>query len=180
MRPIQALPETGVRLAYGDRGLFVAVRVKDEYVINHHRGKDIWNGDSFELFLETTLEPGRNDRAYDSDTYHFLFAPTSADNRPAAALVDHPAFAGNDIPKDILWEAGIDENGWRLEILFPPESLFGWRPTAGEIIGFSFMLGDSDGGDRENLYPWQNSVNMNWHRLQFGRARFVVGETRRQ
>lgn len=170
---IAPLPDTGVRFAYSDEGLYVGLRVADEHVVNNHRGARLWNGDSFELFLETTLEPGRSDRAFDSDTFHLVFAPTSADGKPAQALMGHPTLPAGEPLDGVVWEVGRDDAGWTLEILLPPAALFGYAPKAGDVLGFSYVLGASSGGDRDRQYPWQKSVGMSEDRLAFGRARLL-------
>lgn len=170
VQEIDPLPNTGVRFGHNDQGLYVAVRVGDEHVFNNHHGATLWNGDAFELFVETHLETEHTDRAYDSDCFHLVFAPTSADKTPAQVLLGHPAKRSGMPLESVEWMVKRDAVGWTLEALLPPAALNGYTPRPGDVIGWSYALSDSDGGDRERLYPWRNEVGMSEDRLQFGRA----------
>jgi len=149
------------------------VQVRDEAIVNVHRGKKLWNGDAVELFLEIDREPDAIERIYDDDCYKFILAPTSADGSPAVAVVGNPKLPVDYVPAGVRLAVRRTADGYVLEAALPASELRDWAPAPGKVIGFNLFLGDSDGGDRQNCYLWRGTMRCNDNRFEFARAKFL-------
>jgi len=167
------LPGTGFRLGWDEQHLYLAVQVRDEAIVNVHRGKKLWNGDAVELFLEIDREPDAIERIYDDDCYKFILAPTSADGSPAVAVVGNPKLPVDYVPAGVRLAVRRTADGYVLEAALPASELRDWAPAPGKVIGFNLFLGDSDGGDRQNCYLWRGTMRCNDNRFEFARAKFL-------
>ncbi len=171
IEPVE-LPGTGFRLGWDADHLYLAVHVRDEAVVNVHRGKGLWNGDAVELFLEIDKEPNAIERIYDDDCYRFILAPTSADEKPAVAVLGNPKLPADYNPAGVQLAVQRSEDGYTLEAALPAEELRDWDPGPGKVIGFNLFLGDSDGGNRQHHYLWRGTSRCNDNRFEFARAQF--------
>jgi len=156
-------------LGWDEDNIYVAARVKDATLANNYRGKQIWNGDAIEVFIDTTPDKDPTMTAYTADAWQFVLSPTNADGKPDAAVSGNPTLMPGYEPKGNRVAAGKTEDGWAIECAVNRAEMGGWRPTAGARIGFTVGLDDSDGGDRVRQFLWRGRPDTWNNRTRFGR-----------
>jgi len=164
-------------LGWDEENLYIAAHIKDEAIVNNYTGREIWNGDAIEVFIETHIEPDKLWRpGYDDDTYHFLFAPTNAFGKPDMASVGNPKLPRDYQVKYNAVAAEKTSDGYNIECAINYREMGDWHPVSGAEIGFTVALDDSDSGDRTAQYLWSSKRGAFWDRRVFARAVLIGGK----
>jgi len=164
----------GARFAAGwsDAGLYVAADVSDADIINMYDGGAIWNGDGFELFIETDVTDDRTTNVYDIDTFQYLFSPTNRFGESDVAVGGNPRLPWGYSPEAIEFAVAVTDGGWVIEAFIPSSEMGGWVPAEGAEIGFDIQLDISHSRERSQYHTWRGD-GLSRQRLAFGRAELV-------
>ena len=127
-----------------DDALFIAGQITDDVpLVNPQRGKDLWLGDSIELFLGLK---GPSDKKYYQDL-DFQIGLSPGDNGA------HPEIWNWTTPKQVDKGEIVSlktAQGYNIEAKIPLSELGLWKPKRQNMIRFDIALNDRDGNDREN------------------------------
>ncbi|MGD9498519.1 MAG: sugar-binding protein [Armatimonadota bacterium] len=136
-------------LAWNERGLYLAVDVpKHERVVTNRHNPA--SGDALELFIDT--RGGRTSHRATQFCYHLIVLPTAPGRgahgptiwqRPLRRALQRSPAADLDA---IRLAANLREDGYAIELAFPPESLHGYEPAAGVRIGMAAVIHDIQRG----------------------------------
>jgi len=72
----QAQPAGTFRLAYDDKHLYIACRVRDAVMVQTHTDGQIWRQDSIQIAINTARDPVARPGTYGRDVYEYGFART--------------------------------------------------------------------------------------------------------
>ena len=148
--PVELKDKMGKKVAIGytlwdEENLYFAVEVYDERFCQPYSGRNIWKGDSVQVSLDLGNEKTLGN--YDDNDYEFGFAliPESGE----VAYCWHAGEGGQtgerrDIKVSIRRLNGITV----YEAAFPWRNFSSFIPTAGNKIGFNFLVNDNDGEGR--------------------------------
>lgn len=152
--------------------MYVAGEVKDPTVVNNYSLNKLWNGDAVEVFIDLKPDENPGSPAYTDNCFQFIFAPTSADDRPAMTVIS-PALAPDTTPKNSKWAVTKDDKVWRFEAAVSRLDLRGEPFKPGSPIGFNVQLDQSDEGDRVSEKLLHGKPDSFSNRLRFGRLGFA-------
>ncbi len=152
-----------VYLAWNEGGLYVAVDVpRDEPVVTNRQNPRA--GDALELLIDT--RGGRTSHRATQFCYHLFVLPArpgrsrgdpmiwQARMRRALQRSPEPDFGA------IRLAAGLRDDGYAVELAFPPESLHGYEPAEGLRIGMAVVVHDI----RRGTQYWGTSRDFPWDR----------------
>jgi hypothetical protein len=156
--------EARMRLGWDDRGLLVAVTVRDDVPLEEIDDTKLWGGDSLELFMAKGLGS--------KDFYQTVIAPGEDEWFPElrTRVYDHRRTRSG---KRLAVEAAKQkiDGGYQVEVLLPWANLR-IRPAMGQEIAFQIYVNDTDLPDRRKKAVWhpatdshQNSTSMQRIRL---------------
>ncbi len=136
-------------MAWNDRGLHLAVDVpKHERVVvnRQHPGA----GDSLELFIDT--RGARTSHRATQFCYHLIILPTRPGAGRGEPMIWHSRMrrALQRAPEPdfeaIRVASALRDDGYAIELAFPPESLHGYEPASGLRIGMAVIVNDIQRG----------------------------------
>lgn len=161
-----------VYVGYDKDYLYVAGEIKDPTVVNNYSLNKLWNGDAVEVFIDLRPDENPGSPVYTDNCFQFIFAPTSADGRPAMTVIS-PGLAPDTTSKSSKWAVTKDGAGWKFEAAVSRLDLKGqpFQPT--NPIGFNVQLDQSDKGDRTTDRILHGNPDMFSNRLRFGRLGFA-------
>ncbi|NUN51495.1 MAG: hypothetical protein HUU06_01740, partial [Planctomycetaceae bacterium] len=144
-----------LHLCWDDERLYVGGRVTDDQLLLQPR--DLWMGDSVEVFLRLGGGGGRQD-------YQFVLAPLAQDLRWTVALargkrgLSDGGFAGVEVAgKEVRDDQGA-YRGYTFEAALPLANFPGFDPAGGSAA-INLVLVDADGEPGQKSYLlWSGSV----------------------
>ena len=135
---------------WSDDGLYVAAKVTDDQVVQSQTGINIWQGDYFEIQLDTDLEGDYDDTKMSDDDFQLGFSPGDFGKTPPVTFV----WAGS-IPdariKDILQAQVKTDDGYIVEAFIPKDLLPKLIFKEGSVFGMNINPSESDGPPQEMM-----------------------------
>ncbi len=165
-------PFAELKVAYGDTGLYLALRVPKDVPIAVNRQRP-HNGDGLQVWVDTRGVSGGH-RATRFCT-HFVLLPAGGGvnrneptgfQRPIRRALDQPPMCD---PDDISIAVSVAAEAYFMEALLPANILVGFEPEPGNVIGFHYLVTDLFHGRQtyaigdEFPYAWDPST---WGRLR--------------
>jgi len=126
-------------VAWDERYLYFAARVRDKIHFAPNDGPGYWNGDSIQLAIDPLNDAGPAG-GYDKDDVEFglVIGPNGA-----KAVQTLPVSRALDVP--VSGRAGGTEATYYAAF---PWELLGVRPAPGKVFGFNFIINQSNGNGR--------------------------------
>ncbi len=146
-------------LMWDEDNLYFAAVVTDNVFYQPHSGWDTWKADNIQLGVFYG-EEGYTISGQRSTTFHELsmahtpqgdevYRTLSQDNYYSPAKFDNADICIVRSGDKTIYEAKIPWNGFLLP---------GQRPNEGEKLGFSYMINESDGGDRNGWIEYASGI----------------------
>jgi len=110
-------------LEWEPRALLMAVEATDDQVVQEARGKDMWEGDHLEVWVDADLAGDYSEAVNSADDFQFGFSPGNFGTVPAEAFAWVPTVPAEMISK-IQIASRKTETGYTMEIRIPTEILF--------------------------------------------------------
>lgn len=137
-----------VYCAWSERGLCLAAVVADDDVRNDRQGKDYWEQDCVEFFVDGRAGDKLMTEPYSKGAYQILVRP------PLGRQPPHAVLNPRDGRIEGLEVAGKrTQCGYTLELLVPWSAFPGFLPKTGGAMGQSFALNDYDKRDGKLIQP---------------------------
>ena len=153
-----------------DLGMFyVAAVVRDDQLVGDHDGKDIWQDDALELWLDCRHDAVSHTLVQD-DEYQLGFAP-AAQGRPHAAAWAWRNPDTEPVIKAMQVASTLTNDGYILEGAVPWQVLHGCSPKLGGMIGFNISMVDKDEDQVWTHVTWAGEVHSD--PSQFGHLFFL-------
>ncbi len=166
---------TQVHLGWNRKGLLVRVETKDSIIQEHKDTKQMFRGDSVELFVA--------ERRSNWNMYQIIVS-TGADKKhpkPRFYIYDHRRRKRRTSPKTLTATFGHSKikGGYIVEGLLPWKNL-GITPRVKSEIGFQIYVNDVDGKGKHFICKWypRNGTHMNPGLMQRLRLTDPRGRTR--
>ena len=156
-------------LRWDSDALYLAFVVFDDRVVQAKTGKDLWEGDHVELWLDMDLQGDYNEAVNSDDDFQFGFSPGNLDSlKPEVFLWTPPLDAASF--KDVTVGAKKIEGGYTLEARIPAALLFstagkGTRQAPfvkGDRFGISADVSDTDDARAPQKCLLSTSTNRVW------------------
>ena len=141
-----------LKFVWQDEGLYMMADIKDDKVYNKASGSSLWMGDSVHLCIETKYDSNNKRKEVGQYHYQFEFSPTNESGIPEAFVLNMKR-AGAPA---VHFVSKIREDGYQMEIFFPKEAFFFWKPKVGDKMLFDIYVIDNDGKGIESTYVWSN------------------------
>jgi hypothetical protein len=148
------LPEAEVRLAWGTKGLYVAVDVKGSK-LQAGDPRSFWTGDCLEIFVDTADD--KRHRFFEPGDHQFWFVPQVREKRVYAGQWKRK----NEIPatqydlKGVKGTSVKTAEGYRMEFLLPAACMQKFKPRTGSRIGLNLNLTvQGTRFNRQVYWPW--------------------------
>ena len=157
-RPHHGTADLAARIALGwnDEGLQLSLEVRDDvYVRGTQNDGDLWQGDSFQLYVDPADAAREGRIGFTTSDACWLFGEALAGGT-AVQLTHNPgnrylgaanAEQGADPDVRAIWTRTHD--GWMLSAHFPAKTLPGLALKAGSRFGLSALINDNDGQGRK-------------------------------
>jgi hypothetical protein len=159
-----------IRLGWNDKGLYFAIDVVDNEVIQNlpdASAETIWSQDAIQWAIDIS---GTGTTGYDGDDYEYGFGKTSGGpcvyryHVSSAALVPGKT---EQVPLAVK----KTNTGVAYEAFVPWEQLIPLRGQSGQKIGFTILIQDADGSGKKTL-EWTPGINAGKAPGQFGHLKF--------
>lgn len=146
---------------WDSNGLYFAFEVTDDFHQNDHTVDLIWASDSVQLGFDVGLNGGLG--YDDTDDHEINFALVLGD-RIATYRFHGPSGATDD------FDAMVVRDGTQTlyEIYIAPSALPGINLSAGQRLGFSFLVNEDDGGGRIGWIEWTPGIGSKKAPAYFG------------
>ncbi len=163
---------------YDDDNLYIAVRVRDNKVMNLARNEPIYiyEGDCIELFLDGRGPADQGSPTYTEGVYHIKFAPSMDPALPPFHHVSKPK-RGMDIP-GMAYASKLLPDGYTYIVKIPRAAFPEFEFKPGAVMGFAMHLGDQDekGGmdsfKAKTVMLWGGEKGVSGDPSKFGRIIF--------
>lgn len=134
--------------AWSDAGLCLAAVVADDDVINDRPGKDYWQRDCIEFYLDGRAPDKLMTQPYTKGAYQVLVRPPIGKQPPAIFVNERDGrISGVKL-------AGVrTATGYTIEMLIPWSAFPGFEPKSGSAFGLSFGMDDYDERDKDLDQP---------------------------
>lgn len=134
--------------AWNDRGLCLAAVVADDDVRNNRPGKDYWQQDCVEFFLDGRVGEKFMQPPYSRGAYQILIRPPTGKQPPNAVLNPRDGMING------LRVAGKrTSTGYTIELFVPWSAFPEFLPKVGSHFAFSFAIDDYDKRDGSLVQP---------------------------
>lgn len=160
-------------IAVSPTSLYLAFDVTDDKQEQRDAGLNMWRFDSIQFALDplTQKTPGRY------GDYDHEIGLCFRDNEPLVYRWQKPAgMKGEEVPGAVMG-VKFREGGVVYEAKIPLSELWPLRPEVGSC-GFSWLVNDSDGGDRESFAAWSSGIGSGKDASQFGEMHFPADLTK--
>ncbi|NOY80289.1 MAG: hypothetical protein GXP31_04705, partial [Kiritimatiellaeota bacterium] len=154
------------RLAYDRRALYLYATVRDDV---RHVSSPYWTGDSLQFALDTQWR--RREKGYGPGDYAFGIVLGTGD-APARAVVDRYPKGARLRPGDVAVRSRLQPGGYTVEVALPWAALGCAVPPHGTVMGFTFLVNDSDGGGRK-WAEWTPGIALGKSPAQYGTLVFL-------
>lgn len=154
-------------ICYGwdDENVYVAFTVKDDFIVQHFIGGNLWKGDHVELWFDTQMQLDFDSTEAGDDDYQLGISPGNFADVPP----DFVIFTPSSDPawyKSMVEYAIIQTNtGYAAELKIPKQVLRGLRLAEGHAIGVTFEPSDTDkpgGSEQELMLSSAPQSSSNW------------------
>ena len=135
-------------LGWAEEGLYLAVNVTDDQVVQSQTGITIWQGDYIELQLDTQLDADFNDNKMSADDFQLGFAPGDFGKTPPTTFVWAGAIPDASV-KEIKQAQTKTATGYTIEVFIPKALLPDLVLQEGATLGANINPSDSDGSTQE-------------------------------
>ena len=136
-----------IRLAWDQEYLYLAADVCDDKLVQANDDKEIYQGDSLELFFNISPYQYRVD-----GFWQIAIAPQLKEGEPLRVVGAQKPFEG------VEGQTKLYPGGYTLECRIPWKNLTGFAPVAGQCLGFQMMLDDRDDKGRKSQQIWYPSA----------------------
>ena len=156
-------------LRWNAEALTLGIVVFDDHAVQAKTGKDLWEGDHIELWLDMDLQGDYQEAVNSDDDFQFGFSPGNFDSlKPESFLWTPPLPAASF--KGVAVAAKKIEGGYTLEARIPAELLFstakkGARQVPfvkGDRFGISVDVSDTDDARAPQKCLLSTSTNRIW------------------
>ncbi|MFZ4661551.1 MAG: sugar-binding protein [Caldilineaceae bacterium] len=129
--------------AWSPQGLYLAIKVSDDYYRSGPNGTDMWQGDSLEIHLDRILADDYNTAIADGDDY-MLGISFGSNVSEIRAYLWLPLEREGTL--NILGTVAASDQGYGIELLVPWEifSVDGKSLGTGQVYGFNISISDND------------------------------------
>lgn len=165
-------PNTKVYLGWSERGLHIALDVKDSKGVAKNP-KFFWEGEVLEVFLDAQNKKEKPDRKFESGDHHFWLAPQFDNNRVFLGQWKH----SDEIAETLYDIPGMEssvvkqKDGYILEAVIPASVIQKFTPKPGTRVGLNLNLRvQGTGDDREVYWTFSKLEDMGIHPEQWGSA----------
>lgn len=128
-------------VAWDERFLYLAIKARDNQILNTRPIPKVYQQDSLEIFLGSEVRD--QDAGYGPTDRQFWMAPTTVDGVPLFARVAERSSGGLASIPGVAFAAVIAKPGWSAEAAIPWEAL-GIVPEVGRRIALDLRLNDAD------------------------------------
>lgn len=123
--------------------LYVTVDVRDAHpAFNPYKPFSAFDGDSFEVFFCSDIKYQVPEFVHTHDA-QMLFAPTSAEGKPVAGLVNKKEKKLDPIP-GLKMATATSKDGWTMELAIPASAFKDFLPAPGQVCAFEVRVNDAD------------------------------------
>ncbi|MBR2625323.1 MAG: hypothetical protein IKD23_02875, partial [Lentisphaeria bacterium] len=146
-----------IKSAWRDYGLFLMIKVTDNFHNQQFNGKNIWRGDHAELYLDLIPAVKTPENKLSNGQFHLMLSPGNFANIKPEIAVFHPAaltLTGTKI------EAAKTADGYIIEAEIPWEN-FKFTGSMNKIIGLDIWVSDTDEFDHQQTFGVQKSILTN-------------------
>ena len=150
---------------WNDDTLYLAVEVIDPLHTNDQAGSEIWRGDSIQMGFDSGSNGGET---YDSDDVELGWARTSAGDRSYQWVGPAPGGFGGT-----AFVSARQDHATRYELRLEAATLRRQRLLAGDSLGFSIVVHDSNGGPWRGALEWTPGMLFGKHPASFGIMRLL-------
>ena len=120
--------------------LYALLYIKDDKPFKNDKKKaGMWNGDAVEIAISTDPDAGPNRLAYEDQDFQLVLSPGNKNLKPSiwifktSTLLDPSYIAAESV-----------KGGYVIEAKIPWKELGNYTPKAGDELGFTFSIDDSD------------------------------------
>ena len=169
--PLSGTGDLGVRAAarWNAQGVVLAFEVTDDTHDNEHTDEELWLGDSVQLAFDIGQSLGAG--YDDNDDHEFAVALVGAEARGYR----HHGPSGSDD----AFEVGVTRDGTTTsyELYLPSSVLPSLTLLDGVVLGFTFLVNDSDGQGRTGWQEWTPGIGTSKVPYYFGEILLSDGTT---
>lgn len=149
---------------WDENNLYFVVKVKDDYLYQPFGGRNLYLGDSIEIFLDFTPAENMDQSQLTEDIFHFCIAPQSLQvkttNWSLLSTMGHYKLEPKVVSKTII-------DGYILGIKLPVPLEYGLYQ--GKVIGFDIAVNDADiSGQRKTQIIWAGEKDNYCNRGNYG------------
>ncbi len=166
-------------VGWDERNLFVAAFVVDEKISCHDvASRDFKDSDYVRFYFDLDHDANKRKGRLFPDDLCLALTPTGPSGKPMAKL---PRYNGEPFRSEVLSKLVVSsrlfEGGYVIEARLPLPALE-VAPHEGMRMGFQFIVGDTDDGEREAEMAWSKPSNDYWYNPSaFGELKFVKSVT---
>ncbi len=154
---------------WDERAFYVAAVVTDDQVVAQQDGKDIWQDDALELWLDCRHDSVTH-TLFQDDEYQLGFSPATRSRTKAVGWAWR-----NPNPEPVIAAmrvgSSLTAGGYVLEAVVPWKTLQGCQPAMGKMIGFNISMVDKDGDQLWSHITWSGKLHSD--PSQFGHLYFM-------
>jgi hypothetical protein len=153
-----------------DDGLYFAVKVTDDQVVQDWQGTDLWQGDYLEIQLDTQFEQDYDSRELSDDDYQLGISPGNFAGQAAEVFVWEGPVTGEQL--NLIQHAETrTADGYILEVFIPASLLPGLAFTEGSTLGFNINPSDTDSADNpQDMMMSTSPIRLRTDPTTFGKA----------
>ncbi len=152
-----------VSMGWNETGLHFYVSVSVNSIAVAY--PEIQKGDSIELFIDT--KNLKNAKLIHRFCHHFYFLPESVEGVRCKEITHFRSVDVHPLcrPEDLQLKIKKRKGGYDAEIFIPTESLTGYQPEVGQLLGFSYRVNRSTGAPQDSMlsstdYPIESRPNL--------------------
>lgn len=143
---------------------YLAVRVADDVFSQREHGGDIWRGDSVQFAFDPLGDRSRG--RYGSDDYEYGMA--KVDDESILWRWQGPAQRRPGLVSEAELVVLPASGETRYELRLPLAQLDPFLPLASARPGFTLVVNDADGGERERVLEWTPGIAQSKDPSQYG------------